>query len=224
MRELNPLRRHPIDVRRLDVRRTKAAEILIPLIVGKNQHDVGPRRIGGKTERTGESQQGKQKRVGFHGKSPEEEAVPKTNDPLCICGQDREIGIAAKLRCAVQHARLAPHQQTVYATVLHRRKDFEYRVPDQACLPVSNKSPKAARFPASAVQESSNTIPPIRDRRNRGYRSCGYSKPSHANPKPAGGAGVINSICRRLRSSFNLVSFPAECGSGLSRGFARRST
>jgi hypothetical protein len=52
-----------------------------------------------------------------------------------VVGKQREVGIAAKLRCAVQYARLAPHQQTLHAIPLHRRKDFANRVRGQAILP-----------------------------------------------------------------------------------------
>ena len=38
--------------------------------------------------------------------------------------------VAAKLCCAVQHARLVAHQQRAHAIPLDRRKDFAYRVRD----------------------------------------------------------------------------------------------
>jgi hypothetical protein len=50
-------------------------------------------------------------------------------------GEDGEIGIAAKLRRALEHAGLAAHEEAVHAMLRHRKKDFEYRVRDQGCLP-----------------------------------------------------------------------------------------
>jgi len=49
-------------------------------------------------------------------------------------GQNGEIGGAAKLGCAVKHARLSAHEQGTDAMRAHRRKDFAYRVRDQASL------------------------------------------------------------------------------------------
>ena len=49
-------------------------------------------------------------------------------------GQNREIGVPAKLGRAVEHAGLPAHQQALHPVPAHRRKDFVYRVRDQDCL------------------------------------------------------------------------------------------
>src|SRR5689334_6487587 len=58
-----------------------------------------------------------------------------------LFGEDQQIEIAAKLRCAVKHARLAAHEQCSRATLPDRRKGFEYRAPDQAILRGRGTSP-----------------------------------------------------------------------------------
>ena len=45
-----------------------------------------------------------------------------------------KIRIPAKLRRAVEHAGLSPHQQGTDLVRLHRRKDFPYPARDQASL------------------------------------------------------------------------------------------
>ena len=49
-------------------------------------------------------------------------------------GHDDQIGVAAKLRRAVKHARLAAHEQGPDAMLPDRRKDFDYRARDQVNL------------------------------------------------------------------------------------------
>lgn len=78
--------------------------------------------------------------------------------------QDRQIGVAAKLRCAVQDARLASHEQALYAMRPHRGKDSAYRARDQAYLPGSDRSPTNARSPSTARLESTDTMRPTRGR------------------------------------------------------------
>ena len=63
--------------------------------------------------------------------------------------QDQQVGIAAKLRCAVEHAGLAPHQQGTDLVRSHRRKDFPYPARDQANLRCAGNGPKARRWRAS---------------------------------------------------------------------------
>lgn len=45
-------------------------------------------------------------------------------------GEDGEVGIAAKFRRALEHARLAAHEEGLDVVLAHRRKDFAYRVRD----------------------------------------------------------------------------------------------
>src|ERR1700689_23912 len=46
---------------------------------------------------------------------------------VCRIRENQEVQIAAKFRCAVEYARLAPHEERSRATPLDRRKGFEYR-------------------------------------------------------------------------------------------------
>ena len=62
----------------------------------------------------------------------------------------REISVAAKLGCAVEHARLAAHQQRVDSVRFDRRKDSEYRVRDQASLQVRGNIARVSGIHASA--------------------------------------------------------------------------
>ena len=64
-------------------------------------------------------------------------------------GEDGEVRVAAKLGRAVKHARLSAHEQGADAVRAHRRKDFAYRVRDQASLPARDRFARASRFPAS---------------------------------------------------------------------------
>src|SRR5439155_4157098 len=70
-----------------------------------------------------------------------------------------QIGVAAKLRCAVEHASLAAHQQGTDLVGCHRRKDFPYPARDQANPRSANNVPKAPRWRASAPAASCDTIP-----------------------------------------------------------------
>jgi hypothetical protein len=68
-----------------------------------------------------------------------------------VVGEDDEVGIAAKLGTAVEHAGLAPHEQGADAVRADRRKDFAYRVRDQVSLRARGRFATASRFPASVV-------------------------------------------------------------------------
>jgi hypothetical protein len=70
-------------------------------------------------------------------------AKMRSGRPARLCGLRN--GIAAKFRSAVQHARLAAHQQVLNAAQVQFRKDFEYRVRGQASHLFAGKTPKAAR-------------------------------------------------------------------------------
>ena len=69
---------------------------------------------------------------------------------IASVGEDDEVGVSAKLRRAVEHARLSSHEEGADPVRLHRRKDFAYRVPDQAVSPTTHRSATASRSPASA--------------------------------------------------------------------------
>lgn len=66
-----------------------------------------------------------------------------------IC-QDHQMQVAAKLRGAVEHARLAAHEQRSRATLPDRRKGFEYRAPAQAILPARDRYPTVSWTRGSA--------------------------------------------------------------------------
>jgi hypothetical protein len=40
---------------------------------------------------------------------------------ICLLGQQEEINILAKLRCALEHAGLAAHKQGLHLMFLHRK-------------------------------------------------------------------------------------------------------
>lgn len=76
-------------------------------------------------------------------------------EPLEVRGlrEDGEVRIAAKLRRAVEHAGLPARQERLHALRLDRRKDFAYRVRDQASLPSRGMRSRGARFRASAPRD-----------------------------------------------------------------------
>ena len=89
-------------------------------------------------------------------------AVPGSGRPH----KDREVGVAAKLGRAVEHARLTAHKQVPNLVAGKRRKDFEDRVRDQACLLPEDKiatfSSTPPIAPAASVGTTQSTNP--RDR------------------------------------------------------------
>jgi hypothetical protein len=68
---------------------------------------------------------------------------------VCVLGEDREIRVTAKLGRAVKHAGLAAHQKRFDPVPADRGKDFEYRVRDQGCLRVRDRSAISAATRAS---------------------------------------------------------------------------
>ena len=76
-----------------------------------------------------------------------------------------EIGVAAKLGCAVEYACLAAHEQRLYSMRLDRRKDFEYRVAYQASHQDRNKLATTFPIHASALAVTGDTTKPILRRR-----------------------------------------------------------
>jgi hypothetical protein len=103
-------------------------------------------------------------------------------------GNHGEVDVAAKLRRAVRDARLAAHEQALHVVPAHRRKDFAYRVRDQAILPDRDRRPTVWRSPPSAGPASSGTTPPTPP--HRCPRSRQDPRPSHSSPnhpRPGGG-------------------------------------
>jgi hypothetical protein len=75
---------------------------------------------------------------------------PTQSGQIRRVSEDDEIGIAAKLRRAVQHARLSAHEERPHSMLANRRKDSAYRVRDQENHPDSERRPRASRSPAIA--------------------------------------------------------------------------
>ena len=76
--------------------------------------------------------------------------------------QDHDIDVATKLRRAVEHARLAAHEQRAHAMLLDRRKDFDYRARDQGNRLGRGKWTRVSGFPPSVATAKGGTIPSIR--------------------------------------------------------------
>src|ERR1039458_3105796 len=68
--------------------------------------------------------------------------------------QNEEVQVAAKFRCAVEYARLAPHKERSRATPLDRRKGFEYRALAQVILQARDRFPTALRIQGNADRKS----------------------------------------------------------------------
>ena len=67
-RELSPLLRNPIDIRRLDRLRPKTAQIAVPLIVGENNDEIGLGSVEGSRSKQKRGQDTGFKKVNwFHG-------------------------------------------------------------------------------------------------------------------------------------------------------------
>src|ERR1039458_850010 len=74
--------------------------------------------------------------------------------------QNEEVQVAAKFRCAIEYARLAPHEERSRATPLDRRKGSEYRALAQMILQARDRSPTALRIQGNARRGSMHTTPP----------------------------------------------------------------
>ena len=74
--------------------------------------------------------------------------------------QQGQVQIATKLRCAVQHAGLAAHQQVGDPMSPDRRKGFADRARDQGSLPSRGSDARAERSLPNAPEESSDTSRP----------------------------------------------------------------
>lgn len=93
--------------------------------------------------------------------------------PVQVLGgsQHHDIRVATKLRRAVKHAGLPPHQQVTDAVPAQGRKDFENRVRGQANLLQPSRTPTASDSLANVPTVSADTIPSIPRRR---YRPRGH--------------------------------------------------
>src|SRR6266404_1584892 len=80
---------------------------------------------------------------------------------ICWARDKRKIDIPAKLGRAVQHASLPAHQQGANSVLFDRRKDFVYRVRDQASPLAKGTLPRAWPIPANAPSVSGSTTLPI---------------------------------------------------------------
>jgi hypothetical protein len=78
------------------------------------------------------------------------ESFPETSK-IGGVGKNCQIGVAAKLGCAVKHAGLTAHEQSANAVPSHRRKDFAYRVRDQANLQGRDRFAIVSRFRSSVA-------------------------------------------------------------------------
>ena len=75
--------------------------------------------------------------------------------------EETKVGVFTKLGRAVKHARLAAHEQRFDAMRPDRRKDFDYRAPDQASLPGRGKWSTVSGFLPNVLPESVYTRPAI---------------------------------------------------------------
>jgi len=81
---------------------------------------------------------------------------------LASIGQDHDVGVAAKLRRAVEHACLPSHQQVLHSAGRQSRKDFENRVRGQASLRPAGRTARVSATPAIAPAASCRTTRPTR--------------------------------------------------------------
>lgn len=79
--------------------------------------------------------------------------------------KDGQVGVAAKLGCAVKYACLTAHEQRLYSMHLDRRKDFEYRVAYQANRQDRNKLATTFPIHATALAVRDDAMKPIPRRR-----------------------------------------------------------
>jgi hypothetical protein len=120
---------------------------------------------------------------GWNGNNLGLQIVKRLSQPgkVVTIGKNGEIGVAAKFGCAVEHARLAAHEQNADAMRAHRRKDFAYRVRDQARLRAPGMPAIASRFPASAEQALAGTTRPIPLQPTLPAESLRYGAANYAN-------------------------------------------
>ena len=94
-----------------------------------------------------------------------------------LAGQHHHVGIAAKLRRAVQHAGLAAHEERTHVVPPQSRKDSENRARGQGILPVPGTSARAWKTPRAAGPASWRTTPPIHRPRAKPSRCRWYPCP-----------------------------------------------
>lgn len=90
-----------------------------------------------------------------------------------MVGDHDDVGVSAKLRSAVDHAGLPPHEQISDAIPVQRRKDSEDRARGQGSLPGRDTWPKVWRIPrcvAAATRRTTRAIPRRRGRKGRERR------------------------------------------------------
>jgi hypothetical protein len=80
---------------------------------------------------------------------------------VCRACEDGEVGVAAKFGRAVQHASLPAHEQGADVILRDRRKDFAYRVRDQATLRGQGMWTTVLRSRRNADAGSGDTSRPI---------------------------------------------------------------
>ena len=140
--------------------------------------ETDARRVGYLApEVDGVASQQKASLEGRNGNYPRLEIIDRRLQPGEIGGirHHEDVGVAAKLRPAVQDARLAAHQQRAHAIPPDRRKDFEDRARGQANLPVRGTSATVSTSPPAVEQGSARTTPPIRHQKAIAVRSCKVS-------------------------------------------------
>jgi len=84
---------------------------------------------------------------------------------IVVVGDNDDVGVSAKLRSAVHHAGLPPHEQISDAILPQRRKDFEDRARGQGSLPGRDTLPTVWRIPRFAAAATRHTIRAIPRRR-----------------------------------------------------------
>ena len=100
---------------------------------------------------------------GTEGRRSLQRPVPPTPlaGPRCLVrGEHGQVEVAAILRCAVQHARLAAHQQGGDVVCPERRKDSQDLGRDHSCPPRGGTTrPGAASLPTARAASGASTAP-----------------------------------------------------------------
>jgi len=76
-------------------------------------------------------------------------------------GKEHNVGVAAKLRCAIKHASLPAHEQKAHAVSAQYRKDSANRARGQGILPSRDKTAIVFAIPSTVVEGLTGTIPAI---------------------------------------------------------------
>jgi hypothetical protein len=78
---------------------------------------------------------------------------------IAVIDEEDQVEIAAKLRCAVEHASLSTHQQALHLVRPGQRKGSEYRAPGPAALRSPGSGPTASPTRPTALAGSGQTTP-----------------------------------------------------------------